>query len=644
MQFHDYSLITEYVAFVIAVVMEVFILVTRPRKTSNFRFLHLGVILSIIEISLRATAIEIAMSKNYLHYINVFYFSIVLSMILYMGILLCMFAYLVRISPLRSSQTKNRIYMALVYSTIYVVAALVAYFTGNLFSVSMAHGIDVDGYIIFTALFSSFFCLLCYLIIAINRDKISRLIKTDLLVFILFEAGLVAYQAVVPGIVYISVTYVLPFLIGYMLFHSNPLDEDTGCQNGFSMESYIHYMIRMRRKFLIVNFSFPQLGKAFDAKQKRELTRVISEYCRRIEKLDKKVKIYRVSKTKFAVICHYNWRYENMTENFIEQIRQITQMILTVSPEVTYAHVVYFKYRPVFRNMEDIEAFSEFLRAKIKGRRESGEIVATDEDYEDFVENKVIRNIIEEIAETGSLDDDRILCYAQPIYSVKDGNFRTAEALMRMKVGNRVVAPYKFIPVAEDTNSIHSLTKIMVNKVCKQIMAMDKKFDFDAITINCSAKELSDLDFHENIMEIVDMHNVPRDKIRLELTESVMFENYEAVRHNMDELNRDGISFYLDDFGSGYSNIDRLTSGDFDIIKFDKTLLYKAMQSDGTDEMVSMMVNFFKKRDMIPLVEGVENEEQSKYCVDRGFEYIQGFKYAKPVPIENLVEYFARLD
>ena len=75
-------------------------------------------------------------------------------------------------------------------------------------------------------------------------------------------------------------------------------------------------------------------------------------------------------------------------------------------------------------------------------------------------------------------------------------------------------------------------------------------------------------------------------------------------------------------------------------IKFDKSILYKALNDEDMNEIVSSMVNIFKKKGLVLLVEGVENDEHNEYSIQHGFDYIQGYKYARPVPIAELEEYF----
>lgn len=128
------------------------------------------------------------------------------------------------------------------------------------------------------------------------------------------------------------------------------------------------------------------------------------------------------------------------------------------------------------------------------------------------------------------------------------------------------------------------------------VSSLREEYDFDAVTINCSASELSDRNFCREVLNIIRKNGVKTSDIRLELTESMMIDNYEAVMYNMQQLNQSGIKFYLDDFGTGYSNFERIIKCPFNTIKFDKTMLYKALDDENMDELTRYMVKLFKKQ------------------------------------------------
>ena len=182
----------------------------------------------------------------------------------------------------------------------------------------------------------------------------------------------------------------------------------------------------------------------------------------------------------------------------------------------------------------------------------------------------------------------------------------------------------------------------MLNKVCRAIKELEEAYDFDAITINCSSSEFSDVNLHRELIGIIESNGVDKSKIRLELTESAMSEDFENVTQNMSKLTQAGVQFYLDDFGTGYSNLDRIISCPFNTVKFDKSLLYKSLDSENTNSLITYMIDIFKQLGFVVLVEGVENEEQNQYSIDSGFDYIQGFKYAKPAPVEEFSKYFSK--
>lgn len=108
---------------------------------------------------------------------------------------------------------------------------------------------------------------------------------------------------------------------------------------------------------------------------------------------------------------------------------------------------------------------------------------ATENDLSDYKLHYHIEQSLRSIKNDMNLDDERVICFAQPIYCVGTKTFRTAEALMRLKLDDQIIYPDKFIELAEKIGCIHTLSMIMLNKVCKQIKELEKENSFDAITL-----------------------------------------------------------------------------------------------------------------------------------------------------------------
>ncbi len=218
-------------------------------------------------------------------------------------------------------------------------------------------------------------------------------------------------------------------------------------------------------------------------------------------------------------------------------------------------------------------SFITYLNGKFSQDIENQCIICEENDYADFFYLYKIECMLADIRNKMDLNDERVICYTQPIYSIEQGTFRTAEALIRLNMDGETIYPDKFINIAEHNGCIHALTCIMLNKVCHTIKKLEGKYDFDAITVNCSTIEMSDNNLHNELLGIIKDNHIECSKVRFELTESAMINDHDAVTSNMEILHNAGIRFYLDDFGTGYSNLERIITLPFMTIKFDKSIL-----------------------------------------------------------------------
>jgi len=212
-----------------------------------------------------------------------------------------------------------------------------------------------------------------------------------------------------------------------------------------------------------------------------------------------------------------------------------------------------------------------------------------------------------------------------------------------MRLDGKMIFPDQFIELAENNDCIHTLTRIMVNKVCKKIRELEEAdYDFEAITVNFSTLEFADLELYKEMYEIIESNHINPAHIKIEITESTSASNFDSILHNMEKLTELGVAFYLDDFGTGYSNLDRIINCPFKTIKFDKSILYNAISNEKADEMMRMMVKFFSKNELKTVIEGVEDEEQYNYCKEVGFDYVQGYLFSKPLPAEEITKFFTK--
>ena len=634
---NGYNILAEYVVLFFALLTLVLMLYTKPKKTRLFGVCLRGLLLSIMA-AVCQMGLFFSGQTPEIYGAGKFGMFFLIFILLYCLIIIYMFTYVYLYATNENRKNLINYYIKVtLVCAVYIAAAFYLLATGKMISQTES-GVEFKGFIAFYTIVGIVCNVAIVVVTLVKRKYIPRNVVYYLMIYVPINLVLLVAQLFEEKIVFSSATYVTPFIMFYILFHSMPYKEIGGCQGQESLETRCIDNNRHNKKCTMVLLYFPQL-KNLEITIDSEFVNVIAdEMCKEFEQLDRKIYNHRISRSTY-VICIQR-REEQRVKELIRQMEAIVRQHLDRAPFRMYYKMIAFENKKKFEQTRMMNGLFQFLLEKYGNGSDSLCYLATEEDFADFLENYKIEQVLLSIRNQMNLDDEHVLCYAQPIYSVKNNSFCTAESLMRMQIDGKMIFPDRFIPLAEKNNCIHALTCIMINKVCKKVRELKEDYEFDAITINCSASELSDRNFYKAVLQIIQKNKIEPTNIRLELTESMMIDNYEAVMYNMAQLNQAGIKFYLDDFGTGYSNFERIINCPFNTIKFDKSMLYKALDDENMNDLMTYMVGIFKKQGLEMLVEGVEDGVQNQYSIDHGFDYIQGYKYAKPQPIDELVNYF----
>jgi len=640
--FTKYDLTSEFMMYMFAVVMLILTYISRPARTKTLIVTKIGLVCSILTITthvhlLWMTCIPETFSRSrflMFYFMYAIMYTVMLSMImLYIDLL----SYKKR-QHLHAIHTKL-VVLAIVY---YVIVSYPA-FTDKLYA------IQADGSIVLTkwqnviplcGIIDSVFCLISSIR---NIKSVSKVVSVGTLTFIPMTILALFVQYRFDTAYFISFTYVMPFAIFYCLFHAVKYNDIVGCQSFEALPATISRAIKFKRNFVLINVGFPQLK----SREFSNLTTVIedasSSICRQIERLNSTGRIYITSDYSFTLFA----RVKNPDEaahisQKIKEILDVPVEIHGVPRRAVYKQISIYS-KPMITDPAKYISMIGFLQSKLTDASESESYAAVESDYTKFMSYDEAEKLVLDVRAAANLDDDRVICYIQPIHNIETGTFRSGEALMRMQDNGKILYPDSFIPAAERTNCIHTLTLIMINRICKKIKELEQSgYDFDGITVNCSTLEIADPDFSQEIKDIVRRHNIIPSHLRLEITETMTVLDMSNVQKNMQELIEYGISFYLDDYGTGYSNLERMATYPFDTIKFDKSILYSALKNPKTDDLLRLQLEYFKDNGFHTVIEGVEDETQYDYCKEIGFEMIQGYYFSKPQPAESITEYFLR--
>ena len=248
------------------------------------------------------------------------------------------------------------------------------------------------------------------------------------------------------------------------------------------------------------------------------------------------------------------------------------------------------------------------------------------------------------------LDDairhDELTLRYQPVIELESRRTFGAEVLVRWEHPQfGLLPPSDFIPVAESTGAIVELGEWVLQRVCEQArMWHDKGIGLTIIWVNLSVRQCSSLDHLDRLArQIEQMHDWPAPpRIGLEITESDVLEFSDTSLARFAALRRSGVSLSVDDFGIGYSSLERLLHLPFDIIKIDKSFVTDIVHSEKSANLVRAVITLGHAMDTRVIAEGIETRAQLEKLRNLGCDFGQGFHIAKPMTSEALVDFHYR--
>ena len=236
--------------------------------------------------------------------------------------------------------------------------------------------------------------------------------------------------------------------------------------------------------------------------------------------------------------------------------------------------------------------------------------------------------------------------FYQPILDVKAGSFTCAEALVRLyddELG--FISPEEFIPISEKNGRIIDIGDYVFRNVCSFIKEHNiTSLGVHYIEINLSPEQCKKVELADQLIQIAIEYGVDFRQINLEITETAEMENYGMVSMNeiITMLHNKGITFSLDDFGSGFAAIDYLIKLPVDIVKIDKGILWQAMKDSKSMTILRNTIRMIKEVGKQIVVEGIETKEMADILIENGCDYLQGYLYSKPVSEAEYLEFLKK--
>lgn len=264
------------------------------------------------------------------------------------------------------------------------------------------------------------------------------------------------------------------------------------------------------------------------------------------------------------------------------------------------------------------------------------EVIQDDQQTMDgFLYNKKVEQYLRT-----AIAQDLFEVYYQPVYSTEKNDFATLEALSRLhhpELG--WIAPDVFIQIAEKNHMIEQITDLQFKRICMFINEhrglMKKLFN---IKVNLSSLDLMRSDCSSHFIRMMDDMDIQHDWIQFEITETVATEYNAGLGMVVDGFMAAGVRLCLDDFGSGYANLNTVMRLPFSAIKIDRTLLFDICNDKKRAMFYQSIIETFHRMGYSIVSEGVETEEEMSLLSSWGVDMIQGYYFSRPLPVEELLK------
>ena len=468
------------------------------------------------------------------------------------------------------------------------------------------------------------YCIYLIIIIHLYRRKLAPKMVSCLQQSFILSLTLTIGQSLVPTTTFLSVSFMFPILTALFLFHYNSYDIYTGGLSRTALPKYLDdndtkdmgmYVLHLK------NFIFDK-------------NPIATVFLQSAEQIFTNYQIFRISDDTLFLVFN---KKTNINKRALDNV--VTGRIDTLyeSFHIPYK-LVYIDCRSNSMDSHGYISMFESIRDKMRWNSfyKSGE-----EDFICMNKHSYLHKLFREIDGTKVTSHPSIKVYYQPIWDIENKMYSSVEILSRIVYNNDLIYPDEYIPFAAQNGYIGHYNKIVFNQACEQYAKLrEEGIELNGMSMNFSVQELLSQGFVRDIVGIMRKHNIPKDKIAIEITESADAECTDRIIHAILQLKSYGMQVYLDDFGVEYSNLNRVVSWPVDVIKIDKNLTWSMRNAKHLETVIGDIISSLKKAGYKILFEGIETEDDFERCKALKASYLQGFKYSQPIDYSHLVQFF----
>ncbi len=438
----------------------------------------------------------------------------------------------------------------------------------------------------------------------------------------------VVMQMVTDRLLIVQFAIAIAVLLIYLSLE-NPEDyanKLVGAYNDHAFVEMLSMHMRKRRKFTVIGIRIHGLKYITETLGVTSWNQLLKQIAEFLQQTCGKKRVFYLSGSQFAVITA-------STASANAVIKKIQKRFLTpfqaedagISLSVPMCML---SYPDNVKNVDDVLDAIEYFNVAANIGASAGVVYANEETLKNVGRDFQIIQILRRAVAHKQFD-----VWYQPIYSVEKKRFTSAEALVRLSDEEYgVISPEEFIPLAEKNGMILEIGMYVFREVCSFIKTHRIwEYGIETIDVNLSVVQCMQEKLYETLLAIMDEYGLDYHYISLEITETAAIVSRETLEQNMHQLTSRGMRFFLDDYGTGFSNTATIIEYPFHTIKMDKTIVWSAMENTKAMHALKYSMAMIKAMQMNVIAEGVETQEQADLLETMGCDFFQGYLYSKPV-------------
>ena len=487
-----------------------------------------------------------------------------------------------------------------------------------------------------------YYCATLYVLLSvvgtlIHRKKMSAEEVTAVIEFLVISVICLFVQAVWHDLLLTGFGLSIGILMQYLTVH-NPyvnIDHLTGSFDDRSFEKWLDEQYKKKTRIHLLAVDVRRLKRINSVYGRSVGNQLLIQIAEKLREIGGDGKVFRSGESRFILQFATLENYEHCRAIAKEQLEKAffidgekIPYSLTICG-IPNAHSIV--------SSDMLISYIEYM-VSVASESESGMLIQVSRET---MEGFMYRREVECFLPT-AIEQDLFELNYQPIYSMGKQEFVSLEALSRLRHPTLgPISPEIFIRVAEENGIITQIGELQFRRACKLLAdnpELRKKIR--NIKFNLSPAELIKSGYYQKLLDTIREFELPFEMFQFEITETVATEYSDILYQAIADFRKVGVGLCLDDFGSGYANLNAVLKLPFDIVKLDRSLLSGICDSKRIASFYENMVNVLKNLGYGILSEGVETNDELELLSSWGIDLIQGYYFSKPLTVDQLLEKF----